>query len=87
MSRLQSVTVPLIEPIQFGSETITELTLKRVKFKHLRQIPDLQHITTDELGHLIERISGQPKAVIDELDGEDLDAISEHLAKILPAGR
>jgi hypothetical protein len=86
MARLQSVTVKLIDPIEFGSETITELTLKRIKFKHLRAIDDLNHMTTDQLGHLIGRISGQPKDVIDELDAEDLAKIGKELAKIMPAG-
>ena len=86
MARKQSVTVTLADPIAFGSETITELTLKRIKFKHLRQIDDLNNITTDQLGHLIERISGQSKAVIDELDVEDMAKIGKEIAKIMPAG-
>jgi len=86
MTRASSVTVVLGDPIQFGEELITELTLKRIKFKHLRQIPDLNAMTTDQLGNLLERISGQPKAVIDELDAEDLEAIGDQIAKILPAG-
>ena len=85
-AKAQSVTVVLADPIQFGEELITELTLKRIKFKHLRTIPDLNNITTEQLGNLLERISGQPRAVIDEIDMEDFDAIGKQIAKILPAG-
>jgi len=87
MTRLQSITVPLEDPIPFGkNEVVTELVLKRIKFKHLRNIDNLKTMTTDELGHLIERISGQPKEVIDEIDAEDMILIGEELAKLLPAG-
>lgn len=86
MARIQSVTIVLEDPIAYGSETIEELTLKRIKFKHLRQIDNLNAMTTDQLGHLLERISGQPKVVIDELDAEDMLKIGNELSKLLPAG-
>ncbi|VVP57088.1 phage tail assembly protein [Pseudomonas fluorescens] len=87
MSRVQSVTVVLGDPIPFGEhQVVSELVLKRVKFKHLRNINNLKAMTTDEVGHLLERISGQPKEVIDELDAEDMLAIGNELSKLLPAG-
>ena len=87
MARQQTVTILLEDPIKIGEgEPVTELTLKRNKLKHLRNIPDLQNMTTDQLFHLIGRISGQTKEVIDEIDAEDMVAIGAELAKLLPAG-
>lgn len=66
----EPVTVKLRKPIPFGSETITELTLRPVKGKDLRRLKADRPIpmTLELAGYL----SGQVTEVIDELEGGDL---------------
>ncbi len=80
-----SVTVPLAFPVTYRTRVqgqpeqvheLHELTLKRPKARHLRQLAGIQDDVVASL-KLIEAISGQPAPVIDELDGADLERITE----------
>lgn len=75
----------LKEPIQFGSETITELEFVKPKAKHLRSLPIEPGIS--DLLDLAGTISGQPKKVIDELSAEDTFEVLEVLNRFLPSGQ
>lgn len=66
--------VKLGHPIRFGSELITEMTVQRIKAKHLRGID--QETTNGQL-ELLSRITGQPPAVIDDLDAVDLKELDQ----------
>jgi len=71
----EPVTYKLKKPIQFGSDTITELTFKPPKFRHLKGLP-----AGDEMGALLllaMRLSGQPEQVIGEMDLEDISGVAE----------
>ncbi len=72
------VVYVLVEPVKFGSEMITELQIRRPKAKDIRAVrsgPQVQAF--GETLDLIGRLACQPKAVVDELDMEDVDAISD----------
>lgn len=69
--RSAPVTVTLRKPIQFGKETITEITIRPVKGRDLRQDNDGDSSMARTLA-MLGRLSEQPIKVIDELEGEDL---------------
>lgn len=81
---MDSKTVKLKEPIQHGSDTITELTLRKPKAKDFRKLP-LEPNFGDILD-LIARLAGQPPSVIDEMAAEDLTEVADHVAGFMPAG-
>lgn len=71
----------LKEPIQFGSETIKEIELKKPCAGDLRGMkmqPDL-----GDLLDLIGRLAGHPKSVIDKLSVDDLKPILSAVSDFL----
>lgn len=65
------VVIALRKPIKFGSRTITEITVRPVKAKHMRAIkPTDGAMATAIL--MASKLSGELPEVIDELEGEDL---------------
>ncbi len=68
-------------PVTFGSETITEVTVRRPKGKDLRGIKDVQ--STDGMILMIARLIERETAVVHEMDAEDLMAIGEVVAGFL----
>jgi hypothetical protein len=80
----EPVVVKLKEPIAFGSETITELRLRKPKAKDFRRMP-----MTPGVGDLLDlagQLSAQPKPVIDELGAEDLMEVLECVGGFFPGG-
>ncbi len=73
----------LKEPIQFGSESITELTFVKMKAKHLRGLPDKPKM--DDLLNLAGKVCGQTPRVMDELGMEDAMAVLEIVSAFLPS--
>jgi hypothetical protein len=73
-------------PIQFGSETITKLEIRRPKGKDLRKMRVDQpgQVTTLDL---ISRLTGQPSAVVDEMDSEDIEEVGEIIKGFTLSGR
>ena len=72
-------------PIQFGSETITELAFRTPKAKDFRALP-LEGIT---FGHIIDvmgRLCGQTAPVMDELQGADFQEVVGRFADFIGAG-
>ena len=81
----ETKVVKLKEPIEFGSQTITELAFRRPKAKDFRQFPG-----TPNMGDILDlagRLCGQPKAVIDELDVVDMTEVARVVEGFIPAGR
>lgn len=78
------VKLELVEPIQFGSERITELEIRRPKGKDIRALKGDSSMgdTLDLLG----KLCGQPKAVIDELDVVDVQRAGEIVAGFYESG-
>ncbi len=72
------VVYVLTAPVQSGTETITELHIRRPKAKDVRAVrtgPQAQPFS--ETLDLIGRLACQPKHVVDDLDMEDVNAITE----------
>lgn len=80
-----STKVTLHEPIQFGEQTITELTIRKPKAKDFRALP--LDMKMGDILDLVGRLTGQPKAVIDELGIEDLQEVSSLVEGFVPGGR
>jgi hypothetical protein len=79
-------TVKLRVPIQFGSETIEELAIRRPKAKDLRRLSLKDGAELDMVLTLTSRLTGQPDGVIDQLEGADLVEVLEIVAGFLPSG-
>ena len=68
------------------TEEITELTLRRPKAKDLR-IMDKPMGEVAKTIELIAALSGHPTKVIDEVDGEDLEALGKVIEGFTPPGQ
>lgn len=84
----ERIKIKLSYPVQFGSETIHELELRRPKAKDLRGLPlkmEMDHMLT-----LCGRVSGQPDSVINELDFDDtmkvVEVLGNFIGSSLPTG-
>lgn len=84
------VVVRLKHPVEFGSETIAELTFRRGKLGDLKgmrvdDIPPAEHVML-----LASRMCGRPVKVIELLDADDAEEVLElaltFLARCLGAG-
>lgn len=84
MAKDNKITVVLSVPIEFGSETITELVFKRPKAKHFRSMPNDPGVS--DMLNLAGNICGQPTPVIDELDVEDMNKVMDVVADFIEDG-
>ncbi len=72
---------PLKTPIKFGTETISEFELRRLKAKDFRSLP--AELGFDDMLSLASASAAQPPSVIDELDAEDMTALMAVVAGFL----
>ena len=77
-------TIVLVEPVNFGSEEVTEVVLQRPKGKHLRKLP--MDPGVGDFLDLAGNLCGRPRTFMDELDAEDVMKIAEAVADFLPGG-
>ncbi len=77
--------VTLEYPIEYGSELLSELSFRRLKTKDLKGIK-FNSIGFDDFQKLIERLSGNPPSVVEELDAVDLMKCIEVVSSFLPGG-
>lgn len=85
MARLKEKLITLLEPIAFGSETITELKITRPKGKHLRSMPMDPNV--GDFLDLAGKLTGYPPSVMDELDAEDVTQVAEAVEAFLDGGQ
>ena len=78
-----SKVIKLQEPIQFGSETIAELTMQKPKAKHFRKLPPQPN--TGDILDMAGALCGQPAPVMNELGVEDMISVLEAVESFLPA--
>ena len=76
--------IKLNTPIQWGTETITELELRAPKAKDMRGMP-LQ-LAMDDMLTLASRCTAQPPSVIDELEFNDLTRVMEEIGNFTGRG-
>lgn len=81
------VTIKLRTPIQFGSTTIAELTVRPPTGKDLRRLQTQTGYEMDTVLALAGRLSGQPDGVIDRLSGDDLAEVIEVVSGFMPNSR
>jgi len=72
-------------PVVFGTETITELQIRRPKGKDLRGMGADKGM--DDMLALLSKCSGQPPKLIDSLDCSDVFAACEVLGNFMQNGR
>lgn len=76
-------TITLKHPLTHGGEQVTELTFKRLTLKDLMKM-DSASGELAKIAKLIESSAAQPPSVVQQIDAEDLEAISEVLEGFLP---
>jgi|SRR3990172_6053837 len=74
-------------PVEFGTETITELTLRRPKGKDMERLRDGATPSMADTLDLIGQLSGQPKAVVRELDADDVEEVAKIIQGFRGSGR
>ncbi|WCT72052.1 phage tail assembly protein [Sphingomonas naphthae] len=87
---MSEITHPLKHPLSVtigtDREEITHITLRRPKARDMR-VADEAIGTVAGTILLISKLSGQPVAVIDELDAQDFDAIGDIVEGFTKPGR
>lgn len=87
MAEPKLVTVKLRSPIQFGSETISELVFRPMNAGMARQVKtDTDHAYAMML-EVAQRCCGQTAAVMNQLEGDDLDEVLTVAQGFIPLGR
>ena len=81
----EKITLKLSEPVQFGSETISELSFRKPIAKDFRNLP-VGEITQGHLMDLASRLCGQPPSIIDSLCINDLAEVMLALGKYMGSG-
>lgn len=66
----------LLVPVTFEGREHTEILLRRIKAKDIRDM-EREPSDTDKTFFMIGRLAGWPPEGVDELDGEDLEKISK----------
>ncbi len=83
---MQAVTITLGTPVVYGSESIAQLEFKRpLRGKDLKGLP--LELGFEHLLILAGRLCGQPPAVMDLLEGEDVLRAVETVSLFLGTGR
>jgi len=85
MAKDKIKTIPLSEPVEHGTETITTLEIKQPRAKHLRNM-SLEPNTGDLLD-LAAKLAGQPPSVIDELGMSDMTNVLTVVGDFIDAGQ
>jgi len=78
------MVLKLKEPILWGSETISELTIRAPKAKDIRKLPEKPN--TGDIIDLAGRLCGQPPPVMDELSIEDTKAVLQVVGNFMDGG-
>lgn len=83
---MEPIIITLQTPVSLGSESITQLEFTRpLKGKDLRGLP--LTLGFEHLLILAGRLCGQPPAVMEQLEGEDLLAAVETAGAFFTPGR
>lgn len=85
MADADPVELVLKEPVTFGSELVTIFRFRRPKAKDFRRLP--MEPGLGDMLDLVGSLSGQPKAVVDELGVEDMSRVLEVVGDFMPGGR
>lgn len=67
----EPLKLKLRTPVEFGKDTIEELTFRRGRMGDMKGVPIGDSISMDTIMLVASRLSGQPTAVIERLDEAD----------------
>lgn len=85
---MADITYQLKHPVQVGSETVTELKIRPMKPKHLRNLSvDPKSYTMGTIMDLAAKLTGQPSVVFDEMDMEDWEEVSAIVGERFAGGQ
>ena len=76
--------IVLKEPIQLGSETITELNFQKAKAKHFKKMK-LAELDIEGLLNIASSLTGQTTVCMDNLSPEDMLEVVAYVGKLLPS--
>jgi len=79
--RKREVTITLVEPVTFGSETVKQLTLTAPRGKHLKMLPSEPALK--DILNMASKVSGVSSAVFDEMCSQDIIAVAEAMGELL----
>lgn len=79
-TKKKEVEVVLSEPLEFNNETITKLTIKAPKGKHMMLLP--KDPAMKDMLLLASKCSAIPMAIINELSGEDTLKVVEAVGEL-----
>lgn len=80
------IKIKLAQPVKFGSQVVDELTIRPPTGKDFRRLKVESGYEMDATLELAERLSGQPRPVVDGLSGDDLTRVLEVVAGFMPGG-
>lgn len=80
----KSITITLSEPIEWGDETIEEVTLRRPKGKELKMLSG--DPSMDDLLKIAGKCGGLTPRQIDDMDADDALALAEAVGDFLDSG-
>lgn len=78
-------TVTLKHPIEWGSETITQLRFMSPKGKHFKKMP-MEPKNFGDIFPFVAATCDQPAAVLDELEAEDIMQVMDLIGGFIPGG-
>lgn len=78
VERVFPVTIKLKYPVEWGKDTVTEIVMRRGRGGDMKGISlHGQEIPADDLMKLAGRLAGQPSALIEKLDQDDIGEVTE----------
>ncbi len=80
-----AATLELKHPIQWGSEIITELRFRKMRFTDLKAIDGKNEMIA--LGILISRLTNTTPPIVDEMDVEDVLEAGKVIMGFMPQSR
>lgn len=81
VTKKQAITVKLEEPIEWGDETISEIVLKPIRGKHLKNLPASPALK--DLILIASKVSGVSSSVFDEMISSDIMKVTEAVGELL----
>src|SRR4051812_33370559 len=82
----RTTVLTLKEPIQIGSQTVSEIRFRPIRGKHLKGLKLVNIETIDPILTLASRLSGETDLLFDSMGVEDLAAVQEIVTGFLLSG-
>lgn len=83
----KSIKYQLKNPVQHGSEIVTEINVRKPTVKDLRQMPVGGNLKLGDWAEVIISCGDQPKSVVDKIEIDDMFELTGLMGNFLPVGR